>query len=172
MPRLPVPCPAFPRPRVATCSRCGPPPNTSAEAKTRKESEPMRPSRRRLRALGAVSAVVVAGALAATVPSALADSQTTTITVDQTNALTRLPADFVGLSYEMRDLASWCTGDQPCPANFDARSGNLAALFRNLGQSNVRIAGNQLDRDTLWVPAGQQRPDPLPSWVQDVVTPD
>jgi hypothetical protein len=43
--------------------------------------------------------------------------------------------------------------------------------MRNLGRSNLRIAGNQLDRDTLWVPAGQRPPDPLPSWVQDVVTP-
>jgi len=35
----------------------------------------------------------------------------------------------------------------------------------------VDTAHPTLDRDTLWVPRGQQPPDPLPEWVQDVVTP-
>ena len=93
-----------------------------------------------------------------------------TITVDRAHPAGDLPADFVGLSYEMRELSTLCiTGT--CVGGFDADQGNLAALWRNLGSGNVRIAGNQLDRDTLWVPAGQQPPDPLPSWVADVVTP-
>src|SRR5256885_12653316 len=70
----------------------------------------------------------------------------------------------------MRELPALCdTG--ACTGNFDARKGNLVALFHNLGRSNVRISGNQLDRDTLWVPAGQQPPNPLPHWGKDAVTP-
>src|SRR4051812_3553992 len=88
---------------------------------------------------------------------------TTTITVDPRHQVGTLPADFVGLSFEMRELGV---------GSFDARAGNLVALFRTLNRAgNVRISGNTLDRDTLWVPAGQSPPDPLPDWVQDVVTP-
>jgi hypothetical protein len=88
---------------------------------------------------------------------------TTTITVDPSHQVGTLPADFVGLSYEMRELGV---------GSFDARTGNLVALFRTLNRAgNVRISGNTLDRDTLWVPEGQSPPDPLPDWVQDVVTP-
>ena len=94
----------------------------------------------------------------------------TTIAVDRAHPFGALPRDFVGLSYEMRELSALCTtGD--CTGNFNAKLGNLVALYHNLGRSNVRIAGNQLDRDTLWVPAGQQPPSPLPTWTQDVVTP-
>jgi hypothetical protein len=45
-------------------------------------------------------------------------------------------------------------------------------LVMLLGVSNLRIAGNTLDRDTLWVPQGQPPPDPKPDWVQDLVTPN
>jgi len=85
-----------------------------------------------------------------------------TITVDGRHPAGRLPADFVGLSFEMRELGI---------GNLDPAKGNTAALLRTLGPSNLRIAGNTLDRDTLWVPEGQQAPDPLPEWVQDVVRP-
>jgi hypothetical protein len=85
-----------------------------------------------------------------------------TITVDTRHPAGRLPADFVGLSFEMRELGI---------GNLDPAKGNTAALLRTLGPSNLRIAGNTLDRDTLWVPEGQQAPDPLPEWVQDVVRP-
>jgi len=85
-----------------------------------------------------------------------------TITVDTAHPFGNLPSDFVGLSFEERELGV---------GSFTAHTGNLAALFRTLGRSNLRIAGNTLDRDTLWVPAGHQPPSPLPSWVQDVVTP-
>jgi hypothetical protein len=93
--------------------------------------------------------------------SAKAGTQTE-ITVDVAQPGGQLSSDFVGLSYEMRELGV---------GNLDATTGNLAALFRTLGRSNVRISGNTLDRDTLWVPRGQAPPNPLPSWVQDVVTP-
>src|SRR6188768_2003319 len=66
-----------------------------------------------------------------------------TITVDSRHPGGRLPADFVGLSFEMRELGI---------GNLDPAQGNTAALLRTLGPGNLRIAGNTLDRDTLWVP--------------------
>lgn len=101
-------------------------------------------------------------------PPATADS--TTISVDTTQSGNRLPSDFVGLSYELRELSAACT-TLDCIGNFDGRQGNLVALFRTLGASNLRISGNQLDRDTLWVPNDQPVPNPLPDWVKDVVRP-
>lgn len=87
----------------------------------------------------------------------------TTVVVDTAHPGGRLPADFAGLSFEERELGT---------GGFTAGQGNLVALFRGLNHAgNVRIAGNTLDRDTLWVPAGKQPPSPLPPWVQDVVTP-
>jgi hypothetical protein len=56
--------------------------------------------------------------------------------------------------------------------NLDPGKGNVASMITTLGRGgNLRISGNTLDRDTLWVPQGQQAPDPLPDWVADVVTP-
>jgi hypothetical protein len=95
-----------------------------------------------------------------TVPAAVPD--TATITVDAAHPGGRLAADAVGLSFEMRELGI---------GNLDPDRGNVAQMFRTLGVSNLRIAGNTLDRDTLWVPAGQLPPDPKPDWVQDIVTP-
>jgi hypothetical protein len=82
--------------------------------------------------------------------------------VDTAHPAGRLAGDAVGLSFEMRELGI---------GNLDPGKGNIAQLFRTLGPSNLRIAGNTLDRDTLWVPAGQPPPDPKPDWVQDIVTP-
>jgi hypothetical protein len=112
----------------------------------------------------ATTAVVVA-AIGTGQVAAAADpvpASTATIAIDSAHPAGRLPADFVGLSFEMRELGI---------GNLDPSKGNAVSLFRTLGRSNVRISGNTLDRDTLWVPAGQQAPDPLPSWVADVVTP-
>src|SRR5205814_2003295 len=92
----------------------------------------------------ASAAVVVVLAVAGgqmVAASARADATPTTIAVDRTRPFGELPADFVGLSYEMRELATLCTTGV-CPGNFDARQGNLVALYRNLGRGNVRIAGN------------------------------
>ncbi len=127
---------------------------------------------RRLRwgaSVAAAVALMVAGGQAVA-SAATADPTGTTITIDRTHPFGALPSDFVGLSYEMRELSTLCTNGT-CTGNFDAHQGNLVQLYRNLGRSNVRIAGNQLDRDTLWVPAGQQPPNPLPAWTADVVTP-
>src|SRR5262245_46791233 len=108
-----------------------------------------RRARRLTTAAAAVALVVAAGPAVA--GHASADVAGTTIAVDRAHPFGALPADFVGLSYEMRELSSLCTTGT-CTGNFDAGTGNLVALYRNLGRSNVRIAGNQLDRDTLWVP--------------------
>jgi hypothetical protein len=84
------------------------------------------------------------------------------VSVDPDHPAGRLAGDAVGLSFEMRELGI---------GNLDPDKGNIAQLFRTLGASNLRIGGNTLDRDTLWVPGGQTPPDPKPDWVQDIVTP-
>ena len=120
----------------------------------------------------AVSAVAIAAvtgtgpaAIAAPVPAPAAPAPTpATITIDRANPAGKLPADFIGLSYEMRELSM---------GSFDASRGNLVQIFKTLGRngSNIRISGNTLDRDTLWVPAGEQPPQPLPEWVANTVSP-
>jgi hypothetical protein len=96
-------------------------------------------------------------------PATAASTDTATITVDAAHPAGKLAADTVGLSFEMRELGI---------GNLDPDKGNVAQLFRTLGVSNLRIGGNTLDRDTLWVPQGQLPPDPKPDWVQDIVTPN
>ncbi|GAA4472675.1 glycosyl hydrolase family 79 C-terminal domain-containing protein [Phytohabitans houttuyneae] len=97
------------------------------------------------------------GAAAAPTPDSAA-----TVVVDTSQPGGRLPSDFVGLSFEVRELGI---------GNIDARRGNLAQFFRTLGRSNVRFSGNTLDRDAIWLGDGQQLPDPLPEWVQHIITP-
>jgi hypothetical protein len=113
-------------------------------------------------AVGVLTVLTVGGAGQAASAADPAPAVPTTISVDTAHPAGRLPADFVGLSYEERELGV---------GSFDPRQGNLVNLLRTLGRSNLRIAGNTLDRDTLWVPKGQQAPNPLPGWVQDIVTP-
>ena len=130
------------------------------------------PSAQRRRAVPPTIALTLAAlcctgtAGAAVIPdtsaAAPAASAQVTLTVDTAHPYGALPRDFVGLSYEMRELGV---------GNFDAGAGNLVNLLRTLGPGNLRIGGNTLDRDTLWEPAGQPPPQPLPSWVQDVVGP-
>jgi hypothetical protein len=96
-------------------------------------------------------------------PATAAATDTATVTVDVAHPAGTLAADAVGLSFEMRELGI---------GNLDPDKGNVAQLFKTLGVSNLRIAGNTLDRDTLWVPKGQLPPDPKPDWVSDVVTPN
>jgi hypothetical protein len=124
---------------------------------------------RRLAATGAAAVFIAALGYAWTGTAQADTTASTAIVIDRAHPFGKLPSDFVGLSFEMRELSANCTSGG-CTGNFDASKGNAVALFRTLGRSNVRIAGNQLDRDTLWVPAGQQPPDPLPSWVADIVT--
>src|SRR5215470_16833936 len=92
-----------------------------------------------------VSLVLAAALLFAwTGTASAAEPAGATVTVDPTAPGGRLSEDFAGLSYEMRELGT---------GGFDAGTGNLVNLFRTLGRSSIRISGNTLDRDTLWVPA-------------------
>jgi hypothetical protein len=117
----------------------------------------------RLAAALLVFAIAPAAPAAATTDTGTAaTADTATITVDAAHPAGRLAADAVGLSFEMRELGI---------GNLDPDRGNVAQMFKTLGVSNLRIAGNTLDRDTLWVPAGRPPPDPKPDWVQDIVTP-
>jgi hypothetical protein len=111
------------------------------------------------------AALVAAGiiVLASGTEAAAADLGTATVTVDAAHPAGQLAADAVGLSFEERELGI---------GNLDPAKGNMVQLFRTLGASNVRIGGNTLDRDSLWVPAGQSPPNPKPAWVQDLVTPN
>lgn len=111
-----------------------------------------------------VAALVAAGiiVLATGGQAHAAGGGTATVGVDPAHPGHRLAADAIGLSLEERELGI---------GNLDPARGNLVQLFRTLGAANLRIGGNTLDRDTLWVPAGQPPPDPKPDWVQDVVTP-
>lgn len=130
------------------------------------------PTAQRRRTAPATTALILAalcctGTAAAAIPdtpgaSPAAAPTQVTLTIDTAHPYGALPRDFVGLSYEMRELGV---------GNFDASTGNLVNLLRTLGPGNLRIGGNTLDRDTLWEPAGQPPPQPLPSWVKDVVGP-
>jgi hypothetical protein len=111
---------------------------------------------------GAAATVLLAGAGQAAAAVAAPPVSTATVSVDTAHPAGPLAADFVGLSYEQRELSL---------GSFDAHTGNLVQLFRTLGASNVRIGGNTLDRDSLWIPAGQQPPNPLPDWVKNTVGP-
>jgi hypothetical protein len=110
---------------------------------------------------GVAATVLLATAGAAAAAEVAAAPSKASITVDTAHPGGPLAADFVGLSFEMRELGV---------GSFDPKAGNLVQLFKTLGTSNLRIGGNTLDRDTLWVPAGQQPPNPLPKWVKDTVT--
>jgi hypothetical protein len=121
----------------------------------------------RTRTLRASCAAAAGLAMLATIgltgsPGAAAGAATATVTVDLANPGARLPRDLVGLSFEMRELGI---------GNLDARKGNMVQLFKTLGRSNVRISGNTLDRDGVWLRDGEALPSPQPDWLQHVVTP-
>ncbi|MFI7600205.1 hypothetical protein [Actinoplanes sp. NPDC049681] len=117
-----------------------------------------------LRAGVAAAALAMVAALSHVPPATAAPTAGgATVTVDARQPGGRLPADLVGLSFEMRELGI---------GNLDARRGTLAQLLRTLGPGNIRISGNTLDRDGIWLPTGQALPDPQPEWLQHVVTPD
>jgi hypothetical protein len=120
---------------------------------------------KRWAAVAAASVTVLASAAPAATAAtpAAAVSDTATVAVDAAHPAGRLAGDAVGLSFEMRELGI---------GNLDPAKGNVAQLFKTLGTSNLRIGGNTLDRDTLWVGAGQLPPDPKPVWVEDLVTPN
>lgn len=119
---------------------------------------------RSLRAGCAAATLAMVAALTYVPPATAAPAAAggATVSVDPRQPGGRLPADLVGLSFEMRELGI---------GNLDARHGTMAQLLRTLGPGNIRISGNTLDRDGIWLPAGQALPDPQPEWLQHVVTP-
>ncbi len=60
-----------------------------------------------------------------------------------------VPADFIGLSFEVRDL--------PTLAGY-ATKGNLVALLRSLGPGVMRFGGISADEQAAWVPTGASKP--------------
>ena len=60
-----------------------------------------------------------------------------------------VPADFMGLSFEVRSL--------PTIATY-ASKGDLVALLRSLGPGVMRFGGISADEQAAWVPAGASKP--------------
>jgi hypothetical protein len=60
-----------------------------------------------------------------------------------------VPADFIGLSFEVRSL--------PTIATY-AGKGDFATLLRSLGPGVMRFGGISADEQAAWVPAGASRP--------------
>ena len=60
-----------------------------------------------------------------------------------------VPADFMGLSFEVRSLPTLATY---------ASKGDLAALLRSLGPGVMRFGGISADEQVAWVPAGASKP--------------
>jgi hypothetical protein len=115
------------------------------------------------RVISLVSSALLVVPLAAAAPApALATgpaaAPANVVTVDETRSAGTLPADFIGLSYEAKALAS---------SSFDPAQGNLLRLLRDLGRGNLRIGGNTVDRDVFWQPNGE----PLPPWAIAALTP-
>lgn len=80
------------------------------------------------------------------------------VTVDITKTIGSLPAGFLGFSYEASTL--------PETTSFNALQGNLVTLYHLLGQGNIRIGGNSVDRDTFWQPGNLQ----IPTWASAIIT--
>ncbi|HLZ57375.1 MAG TPA: hypothetical protein VKR06_10550 [Ktedonosporobacter sp.] len=81
------------------------------------------------------------------------------VSVDETATHALFPSDFIGLSYEASLLAE--------ARSFPTKSGNLVALFGLLGQGNLRIGGNSVDRQMFWQPGNRA----VPPWATAVVKP-
>jgi hypothetical protein len=60
-----------------------------------------------------------------------------------------VPADFMGLSFEVRSLPTLATY---------ASKGDLVALLRSLGPGMMRFGGISADEQAAWVPAGSGKP--------------
>ncbi|HEY5345422.1 MAG TPA: glycosyl hydrolase family 79 C-terminal domain-containing protein [Verrucomicrobiae bacterium] len=60
-----------------------------------------------------------------------------------------IPADFLGLSFEMQRVLADTNGNH----YFSAENKNLIATFKTLGIKNLRVGGNTADRPTLPAPS-------------------
>lgn len=79
------------------------------------------------------------------------------VAVDLTPSAVAVPRDFLGLSFEVGELARI--------AGFSDH-GNLAALLRSLGHGVMRFGGVSADEQTAWV----SRRFPRPAWAGNVIT--
>jgi hypothetical protein len=70
------------------------------------------------------------------------------VTLDSQTVGAEIPADFVGLSFEMQRVLADTNGHH----FFSATNQALIATFKTLGIKNLRVGGNTADRPTLPVP--------------------
>ncbi|HEV2981520.1 MAG TPA: hypothetical protein VGX51_08820 [Solirubrobacteraceae bacterium] len=80
------------------------------------------------------------------------------VTIDAHRAGRRVPADFLGLSFEVSSL--------PQIAQYGTR-GNLVALLRSLGRGVLRFGGVSADTRVAWSDSA----DPPAAWASSVLTP-
>lgn len=77
-------------------------------------------------------------------------AQTTVgVVLEPQNPGAEIPADFVGLSFEMQRVLADTNGNH----YFSATNKPLIATFKTLGIKNLRVGGNTADRPTLPVPS-------------------
>ena len=105
-----------------------------------------------------------AAAAACVAPSSLIAQATSeplqaTLTLDRSQALATVPADFIGLSYELAQLAN--------PAFFAANNKALIALFRELSSNGVLRLGGGTSEFTFFTTKESTAPPPF-----DAVGPD
>jgi hypothetical protein len=84
---------------------------------------------------------------------------TVVISVDTSRPARALPADFIGLSYEVKEL--------PAIASLAGR-GNYVALLRAIGPGTLRFGGVTADSQVAWLDPASQ---PLPAWATTALTP-
>ena len=71
------------------------------------------------------------------------------VMLDPQNAGREIPADFVGLSFEMQRVLADTNGNH----YFSAENKKLIATFKTLGIKNLRVGGSTADRPTLPAPS-------------------
>jgi hypothetical protein len=83
-------------------------------------------------------------------PAALLAQSLVTITVEAKPAKTRIPEDFVGLSFESSNLLP----DKNGAHMFSAEDKPLVQLFRTIGIKNLRVGGGTAEDPRYSIPAG------------------
>ena len=98
----------------------------------------------------AMAAAVAALSCAATVPAAAAAGYSAGVSFDSGRPGAPVPADFLGLSFEVKSL--------PVIGTYADR-GNLASLLRSLGPGVLRFGGVTADTQVAWTGDGGALPD-------------
>ena len=93
------------------------------------------------------ASVLCLGEIAAPLSTSHA-SELVSVTIDSQTPGAKIPADFLGLSFEMQRVLADTNGHH----YFSAENKPLIATFRTLGIKNLRVGGNTADRPTLPVP--------------------